>query len=44
MPSNKTRIVVPFPPTEEEAEKTRRRKLKDRYEQMHDALERGSIV
>lgn len=43
IPSNETRIVVPFPPTEDEAGKTRRRKLKERYEQMHDALERGSF-
>ncbi|KAL3185416.1 hypothetical protein MRX96_005440 [Rhipicephalus microplus] len=44
MPSNDTRIVVPFPPTEDEAEKAHRQKLKQRYEKMHDALERGSFV
>ncbi|KAH7951784.1 hypothetical protein HPB52_012945 [Rhipicephalus sanguineus] len=44
MPSNDTRIVVPFPPTEDEAEKAHRQKLKHRYEEMHDALERGSFV
>ncbi|KAL3174689.1 hypothetical protein MRX96_011086 [Rhipicephalus microplus] len=44
MPSNDSRIVVPFPPTEDEAEKAHRRKLKQRYEKMHDALERGSFV
>ncbi|KAL3195671.1 hypothetical protein MRX96_001798 [Rhipicephalus microplus] len=30
MPSNDTRIVVPFPPTEDEAEKAHRQKLKQR--------------
>ncbi|KAL3208683.1 hypothetical protein MRX96_038863 [Rhipicephalus microplus] len=44
MPSNDSRIVVPFPPTEDEAEKAHRQKLKQQYEKMHDALERGSFV
>ncbi|KAH7981900.1 hypothetical protein HPB52_001748 [Rhipicephalus sanguineus] len=41
MPSNQTRIVVPFPPTEDEAEKEHRQKFKQRYEKMHEALERS---
>ncbi|XP_077536008.1 uncharacterized protein LOC144148333 [Haemaphysalis longicornis] len=44
IPSNDTTIVVPFPPTEDEAEKAHRQKLKQRYEEMHDALERGSFI
>lgn len=44
MPSNETKIVVPFPPTEDEAEKAQREKLRKRYEEMHDALDRAEFT
>lgn len=44
MPSNETRIVLPFPPTEGAAENARRQQLRKRYEDMHDALKRGEFA
>ncbi|KAH7944645.1 hypothetical protein HPB52_022971 [Rhipicephalus sanguineus] len=39
MPSNETRIVVPFSPTKDEAEKSYQESLRLRYEQMHDIVD-----
>ncbi|XP_077542534.1 uncharacterized protein LOC144155137 [Haemaphysalis longicornis] len=43
LPRNKTLIVVPFPASEAAAEKACREKLRQRYEEMHDALERAEF-
>lgn len=43
MPSNEAKIVAPFPPTEDEAEKAQQEQLRKHYEEMHVALERGEF-
>ncbi|XP_077528142.1 uncharacterized protein LOC144139752 [Haemaphysalis longicornis] len=49
MPSDSTKIVVPFPPVsdaedaETARERERRKALKAKYDEMHEALERGDL-
>ncbi|XP_077531652.1 uncharacterized protein LOC144144146 [Haemaphysalis longicornis] len=47
MPSDCTRIVVPFPPLgedEDPVEKARRDRLKTKYNEMHETLEHGNFA
>lgn len=44
MSSNDIRIVILFPPAEDEVEKDHRQKLKHQYKEMHTVFKRGLFV